>query len=80
MQDRDGHPTKREDAKHERFEPTSNTRLEKAAQLAKQRSERTSTGEGIQMDESDEQSENVEDPMWDSLEPTSKVTLERARH
>jgi hypothetical protein len=38
------------------------------------------TDEGIQIDESDEQSENAESRMLKSLDPGSKVTVERDEH
>jgi hypothetical protein len=40
----------------------------------------TSTKEGMQIDESEEHSWNASIPIFESFEPVSNVTVERARH
>jgi hypothetical protein len=64
----------------ENAEPVSNVTLESPSQPAKQLSPRTSTDDGRQIDESDEQSENADDFIRESLEPVSNITLESASH
>jgi hypothetical protein len=50
--------------------------VERDSHLLKHCWQSVSTDEGIQIDESDEQSSNAEGPMDESREPESKITLE----
>jgi 4-diphosphocytidyl-2C-methyl-D-erythritol kinase len=54
-------------------------RLESAPHEEEQLLQRTSTGDGMQIDESDEQSVNACNSIRESLEPDSNLTLETIR-
>jgi hypothetical protein len=60
-------------------EPDSNVTLERATHRMKHCSPRTSTDDGMQIDESDEQSKNAPDPTRESFEPDSNLKLETVR-
>jgi hypothetical protein len=54
--------------------------VERDPHRQKHHSPTLSTQEGMQIDESDEQSQNADLPIDESLELDSKVTVERDRH
>jgi hypothetical protein len=62
------------------LQPGSNATVESALHPLKQFSQTLSTDAGMQIDESDEHSENANGPIRESFESASNVTLQSPRH
>jgi hypothetical protein len=59
----------------ETLDPFSKITLDKFLHLENDHSQRLSTADGIQIDPSDEQTQNASVPITESLDPLSNVTL-----